>query len=126
MIKRSTLLLCFLTFGIFQALADTGCAYNGNVYTRSPYFNNIFDFNIYWSVPLQDNCPLGSLQTTQYANISIISGTTCNVGFFQAGVEVTYQVDFCPLDDLIWIMIFPACFWSYRIARDRKTTSLLN
>jgi len=120
MTKRYSLLLCFWILGIVQVFADTGCSYGGNVYTRAPYANSIFDFNFYWSVPLQDNCPFGSLQSTQYANISASSGTTCNVGFFQAGVIVTYEIEFCPLDDLIWIMIFPICLWSYWFIIDKK------
>lgn len=124
--KRYALLFCVWAIGSVQAFADTGCSYGGNVYTRAPYFNNIFDFNLYWSVPLQDNCPTGSLQTTQYANISNISGTTCNVGFFQAGVEVTYEVDFCPLDDLIWIMLFSICFSSYKFIIKKERITLCN
>lgn len=120
MVKRYSLLLCIWVLGIVQSFADTGCSYGGNVYTRAPYFNNIFDVNLYWSVPLQDNCPLGSLQTTQYANVSATSGTTCYIGFFQAGVEVTYQVDFCPLDDVMWVMIFPIGFCGYAFIANRK------
>lgn len=39
MAKRSFLLLCILTLTIIQAFAQTGCLYNGNIYTGASISN---------------------------------------------------------------------------------------
>ena len=124
MAKFAFLLLSIMSFWL-KVDADTGCSYNGYVYTRAPYFNNIFDANLYWSVPIQDNCPLGALHSTQYANVSATSTTTCYVGFFVGGMQVNYAIDFCPLDDFIWVLTLISGIFGY-VFIHKKNTYFIN
>ncbi len=101
-------LLLSIMFCWSKVDADTGCSYNGYVYTRAPYI-----LNWYWSVPIQDNCPSGALHSTQYANVSATSATPCSVGLFAWGVQVNYAIDFCPLDDFIWLVAIISGFFGY-------------
>jgi len=107
MAKFAFLLLSIMSCWL-KVDADTGCAYNGYVYTRAPYI-----LNWYWSVPIQDNCPSGALHSTQYANVSATSTTPCSVGLFAWGVEVNYAIDFCPLDDFVWVLTFISGIFGY-------------
>jgi len=94
MAKCYTLFLCVWALGIGQAFAQTGCLYDGNIYTDGSYFHPGIDnyTAITGITSLGDKCPSG----TQ---------TPCKVYYgvggssYYDGLKSDYSNLNCPLDN---------------------------
>ena len=98
---KNILVLFGLVYFPISIHASVGCLYNGQVYRNKPTI-----FNWYWSNPISFTCPDNASINTLYAKLDPGVGSSCNVGLFSAGKEVSYQISNCPIDDYIPFLIF--------------------
>lgn len=81
--------------------AATGCLRAGQVYTDPPSGWN------QWTNPVPNSCPNGASASTEYAGVNSTGGS-CTIGFWGlggSGVLVNYDIEYCPIDDYIPLML---------------------
>lgn len=100
--KKFFLFIVLLTLVNGNLFAATGCLKGGEVYTVSPGFLSG------WTSPIQNSCGSGATPSTSYADVNSITNTSCSIGVFWTGgtgVLVNYDIEFCPIDDYIPLML---------------------
>lgn len=99
--KKFLLLIVLIALVNDNLFAASGCLRAGQVYRNPPSGLNG------WSSPIQDNCPSGASTSTQYAEVNSIGGS-CSIGFLGlggSGTLVNYDIEFCPIDAYIPLML---------------------
>lgn len=103
--KKFLFFVVFIFFVSNKLFAAQGCLFGGQVYTTPP--SGWYQ----WTNPIQDNCPGGSTTSTTYADVSGSPGSSCRIGFLGfagTGNIVNYDIEFCPIDDYIPLIIVMA------------------
>lgn len=115
------LIICFSTLKSFSAI---GCLYNGQILTNDPSF-----FPWWWTGGVSTTCPANATTSTDYAkflsNTSIpASGCYATAGL-NTGILVNYDIAKCPIDDWLWVLIFPVGFLSIHYIRVKYAVAIL-
>ena len=100
--KKYLLVVVLLFLLNDTSFASTGCLRSGQVYTTPP--SGWYQ----WESPTQSECPVGASTSTQYASINSTSSTRCTTGFLGFGgngVLVDYDIEYCPIDDYVPLII---------------------
>lgn len=114
--KKFFLLIALITLVDANVMAATGCLRGGQVYTTPPSGWS------QWANPIPDNCTNGASISTPYAKVNSVTTTACTVGFLGlsgSGFLVDYEIEFCPIDDYIpIILVITGATTSYFLRRN--------
>lgn len=116
MAKRYILLLCIWTLGIIQAFAQTGCLYNGDIFTGGSISN-----------PGADNYGYYSSYTVLTNQCASSTQIPCRVYYwtgindYYPGVKSDYSSLNCPIDGgTLGLLLCSGMFACFMICRNRR------
>lgn len=118
MAKRYILLLCIWILGIIQAFAQTGCLYNGDIYTGGSISNPGTDNYGYFSgsTVLTNQCPSAS-------QIPCRVYYWTGVNDYYPGVKSDYSSLNCPIDNGALVLLLCSMVLGYLTIRLRYSNN---